>query len=443
VRAIRTRLLAVVAGVVAVSLLAITVAFNLVLERRLDGDATNVARARAASVLTTLDVTGRRVREREAANDNTLDAQIWIFANGGLLERPDQASPALNAAARALAGAEPGRGGARARAPDVRLYALPISTGGARRGTVVAGVALGPYRRSARDALLASIVIAALTFAGMLALTTWLLRRALDPVVAMTRRAAEWSVSDPDRRFARGTPYDELTELAATLDQLLGRLAGSLRREQRFSAELSHELRTPLARIAAEAELALARDRDPQAYRDALAVIQRSAAQMRETIDALLAAARHEASGGPRVAEVRGVVAAALDRCALLIDERELDAETAVGEERVAVEPELAERILGPIVENACQHAQHSMRVAAARAGERIVITVEDDGPGVAPEDAERIFEPGVRVARTGERGGAGLGLALARRLARAAAGDVRADARSAGARFEIELPAS
>ena len=78
----------------------------------------------------------------------------------------------------------------------------------------------------------------------------------------MTRQAAAWSEHDLDRRFALGEPHDELGELAATLDGLLDRLAASLRREQLFLAELSHELRTPLARVMAESELALRRERD-------------------------------------------------------------------------------------------------------------------------------------------------------------------------------------
>src|SRR5207244_1729862 len=73
----------------------------------------------------------------------------------------------------------------------------------------------------------------------------WLLAASLRPVVRMTRQAADWSEHDLDHRFALGTPHDELTELAATLDGLLDRLAASLRHQRRFSAELPHELRAP------------------------------------------------------------------------------------------------------------------------------------------------------------------------------------------------------
>ena len=83
----------------------------------------------------------------------------------------------------------------------------------------------------------------------------------------MTTQAASWSELELDDRFTVGEPYDELTELATTLNGLLDRIAASFRREQRFSAELSHELRTPLARVLAESELALRRERTPAEYR--------------------------------------------------------------------------------------------------------------------------------------------------------------------------------
>src|SRR5204862_3054121 len=109
-----------------------------------------------------------------------------------------------------------------------------------------------------------------------------------------TEDAQAWTEHDLDHRFDVGEPHDELTHLAATFDRMLSRLAASLRREQRFSAELSHELRTPLSAIAAEAELALRRDRTPEAYRDALTEIGRRARQLERTMETLLTAARAE-----------------------------------------------------------------------------------------------------------------------------------------------------
>ena len=81
---------------------------------------------------------------------------------------------------------------------------------------------------------------------------------------------------------------------------MLERLSASLRHEQRFTAELSHELRTPLAKIAAEGELALRRERTTESYRESLTAVVRNAEQMTRTVEALNAAARHEAGRKPR-----------------------------------------------------------------------------------------------------------------------------------------------
>ena len=80
----------------------------------------------------------------------------------------------------------------------------------------------------------------------------------------MTRRRPRGASTTSTGASTSAEPDDEISELAATLDALLDRVAASLRHEQRFSAELSHELRTPLARIIAEAELALRRERAPE-----------------------------------------------------------------------------------------------------------------------------------------------------------------------------------
>jgi signal transduction histidine kinase len=315
---------------------------------------------------------------------------------------------------------------------------------GRRLGTVVAGVSLQPYQRTARIALVSSIILGLLLLVGVTLLTRWLVRAALRPVAAMTRQAADWSERDLDRRFGLGDPNDELTELAATLDRLLERLAASLRHEQRFSAELSHELRTPLSRLSARAELALRHPRDEPGYREALTSILDDAAQMTRAVDALVAAARTEAS--PRgTSDARQAADRAVSTCAPLAERRhvslELDA-PAPGP-RVGVDADLIERILNPLVENACQYGNSSVRVSVRVDDGAVVFDVIDDGPGVEAADADRIFQPGVRGAASGNGqagAGAGLGLSLARRLAQAADGSVSVEP-GRGGRFRVRLP--
>src|SRR5439155_10846047 len=213
------------------------------------------------------------------------------------------------------------------RGTDTRLYAAPVFLQGRRLGTVVAGVSLAPYEQTRKLALLASLVFGGLVLLFVLVAVRWLLGASLRPVVRMTRQAAEWSEYDLEHRFALGAPHDELTELAATLDGLLDRLAASLRHERRFSAELSHELRTPLTRVLAESELALRRRRAPNEYRDSLELIHRNADQLARTIDALVAAARYEAGGERGTADAHAVASGAARACSGFTADRDLELE--------------------------------------------------------------------------------------------------------------------
>ena len=439
---IRRRLFLVVVATVGVAVAALVLSFNVILGHTLARDSRDLARTRASAQLALLTTAHGRISVREAPDDAAAaDAYIWVFSRGAVLERPRGGAGAY-ATAHALA-----TGGARyADVPGarIRLYAAPVVAAGRRIGTVVAGVSLAPYEQTRRLALIASLVFGALVLLVVALAARWLLAASLRPVVRMTRQAAAWSEHDLDRRFALGEPHDELSELAATLDGLLARLARSLRHEQRFSAELSHELRTPLARVLAESELALRRERQPGEYRRALELINRNAAQLTRTVEALVAAARHEAGSERGTADAYAVAAEAAAACADLAAERRVELElSAPGAPiRVAVEPELGERILQPLLDNACRYGASRISISIERANGGVRYTIDDDGAGVSDEERERIFEPGVRGNQSGRDGaGAGLGLALARRLARSASGDIESLARPGGGRFVVILP--
>ncbi len=437
---IRTRLLLVVLAAVAVALAILIVGFNLLLAHNLSGDADRLLRARATAELGLLHVERGRLTVAESADDAAVDADVWVFSGGRTLEAP-RTPDELEAVARRLAG-----GPARfvdAPGGETRLYAVPALLQGRRLGTVVAAASLEPYRETRLTALIASLALGGAVLVLVAGAAWWLLSSSLRPVARMTRQAAACSERDLDRRFGLGEPRDELTELAATLDRLLDRLAASLRREQRFSAELSHELRTPLSRLIAEADLALRRERTGDEYREALGLVRRNAEQLARTVDALVAAARHEAGGAHGTADAHAVAAGAVDACSELASSRGLQVELEMPAcpARLGVDTDLAERILQPVVENACRYGRELVQVGIARGRGGVVYAVEDDGPGVSPDELERIFEPGVRGA-AGSGAGAGLGLALARRLARSAGGDVEAIADGPGGRFLVRLPA-
>jgi signal transduction histidine kinase len=438
---VRRRLFLVVVATLAVAIAALVAGFNTILGRTLDRDARDLARARATTELGLLTASNGRLTVKEAPDDAATDPYVWVFSAGAAVEQP-RVGGRVDAAARGLTGGPAGF--VDVPAADARLYAVPAVVHGRRLGTVVAGVSLAPYEETRRLALLGSLAFGAIVLIVVAVAARWLLGSSLRPVRRMTRQAAAWSEYDLDQRFGLGDPHDELTELAATLDQLLDRLATSLRREQRFSAEVSHELRTPLARIMAESELATRRPRTSAEYRAALELTHKNAAQLTRTIDVFIAAARHEAGHDSGTADAFDVAAEAAAGCAELASARALDVKVKppVAPIRVGIDAELAVRILQPLLDNACRHGARAVDVRIDRANGAVRYTIDDDGPGVAAGERERIFEPGIRGgAAASTSDGAGLGLALARRLARSVSGEVVAAERQDGARFIVTLP--
>jgi signal transduction histidine kinase len=437
---IRTRLLLALLGALVLAVGAMTGGFNLLLWRSLSHSASEVARARASSQVAALRISGGHVDLGETPDKALGENQFWVFVHGHAIEAP-QASREVTAAAHSLAG---GRSSSLdIDHADVRLYAVPVVSDSQRLGTVVAGVSLAPYEQTRSTALIGSLAFALLLLMLVALAGRWLLAAALRPVGRMTEEAADWSEHSLDRRFGLGEPHDELTRLAATLDNLLDRIAASLRREQRFSAELSHELRTPISRIVAEAEIALRRERPASAYRAALRVVLRSAKQVTSTIEALVAAAQQQAGLAHGTADAYQAAEQAAEACRPAAAEHDImiEVDRPATQLRVGVDPELATRILQPVLENAVRYGRGHVWLSLIRDSSKVVYVVEDDGPGVDDSEREHIFEPGARGTVACGADGAGLGLALARRLARAASGEVEALPSKNGGRFAVSLP--
>ena len=435
---IKRRLLVAVLAAVGVSIAVLIVGFNLILGHTLDTNARSVLHSRAASQVDLIDTADGKIHLREGPN--APDTGVWVLQGNRVVERP-RARKSVDAAA-LLAAAGP-KGFHEVSDADVWLYSRPIINHGRRIGSIVVSLSLAPYEQTRQTALIASLVFGVLVLALVGIASRWLLTAALRPVAHMTSQAATWSERDLDRRFALGEPRDELTQLAATLDGLLDRLAASLRHEQRFSAELAHELRTPLSRVIAETELALRRERAPDEYRETLEIVHRNAEQLGRTTDALLAAARYEAGTTHGTSDAVEVATAAASVCTGIASERDVafEIETPARPIRIGVEGEYAERILQPVFENACRYGTSAVKIEIERNGSSVRYQVSDDGPGVGDEERERIFEPGVR-GRAANGTGSGLGLSLARRLAQSVAGEIEAVPDGPGGRFVVRLPA-
>ena len=443
---VRARLLLAVLVTVAVALIVMTVAFNYLLSVSFNSDADKRLKDLAIDESSKISiVNGRVTLPQPTGQIQELGSQIWVFVSGATVSAPN-VEPGLQAAAKALDGQQAQY--VDVPEQEVRLYAVPLYYEGERIGTIVSGLWMGSYIRNQRITLLGTGALATALLIVVAFIGLRVLNAAFRPVSSMTAEAEAWSTADLDRRFEMGEPHDEVTQLASTLDGMLDRLAASLRRERRFSAEVSHQLRTPLAKIKAEAELALRRERDPFYYQEALTSVSQSADQMARTVEALVAAAQEEGSLARGRADVWRLLDDVTTSVGVVADENHvrLRVEPPTRSLRVGVEGDIALQIIQPVVENACRFARTRVILGAARNGKEILFTVEDDGPGVTEEEKERIFEPGVRgsaaEAKESASRGAGLGLSLARRLARAASGDVEVGSGvTGGARFVVRLP--
>jgi signal transduction histidine kinase len=429
----RLRLLLASLATLVVGLGAVLVAGNILLEHRVDDEATSLLRARAEAQVAALSVTPARVRVRETANDTLLDRQSWVFDGDRVVERPAGVSPQLDAAAVALGRA---RRATERRGPlRTRLLAVPVTARHASKpsGAVVVALSVRPLERLDQEVLVGSIIIAVLIIlAGGLAIRG-AVDGALRPVAQMTASAEDWGAHDLDRRFGLGPARDELTALAATLDHLLARIAASRRHEQRFASEMAHELRTPLAGLRARAELALGADGPGGgAEREAaLRAILERADELDRTIAALLALARQELDPS----------ATAVDLAAVAAGFPGVEVEAPPGLPDAEGEPDVVHRALAPLVDNAQRHARSTVRIELSTDDGTVSAAVRDDGPGLDPQLGDSVFEPGVQGPGAG-KGTAGLGLPLARRLARSCGGDIVLGDGPGGC-FVLVLPAT
>jgi signal transduction histidine kinase len=423
----RGRLLATSMLTLAVGLGALVAAGNAVLRARADAEFASLLRARAEAQIAALDVSSGRIVLRDPVNDRVLDREAWVFDGARLIERPRGVPAAVERAAIRLA--QRAGAGSVDTGRDERLRAEPVRAQGRRIGTVVVGISDESVERLESSILLGSVVLAALLLLAGWWVTRSTLDGALRPVARMTSEAADWSANDLDQRFALGPVRDELTALAATLDGLLARIAASRRHEQRFASEVAHELRTPIARMRARAELALRAGTDGDEERArALETVVAEVDRLTAAIDTLLAVARREADPSSE----------SVDLAAIARETEGVAVEAPAGLPRGEGDADVVRRALAPLVENARRHARERVALVLSTSDGRVRIAVCDDGPGVDSELGDRVFDPGVRGSA---HDGAGLGLPLARRLARSCGGEVTIGAGPGGC-FVLELPA-
>jgi signal transduction histidine kinase len=326
-------------------------------------------------------------------------------------------------------------------AGPVRVVSEPIVRGGQVLGVVRVADSLQPVTR-ARDQLrrtfwtvgaLAVVATAALTAAATTVLTRPL--RRLSTVAA----AVDAGRLGLRAQLARG-PGD-LVALGRSFDRMLDRLQRAFQRQREFAGEISHDLRTPLTIARAQAELLRAAD-DAERRREGVRVVLAQIDAVDRLVADLLTLALAEERAPIRThwIEVADLLADLRLELPLLGDRRY---EVGGCPGAVRADPDQLGRVLRNLASNAVRHTEAGGRitVTATPRGDRLQLCVDDDGPGIAPDDLERVFERFHTTPRD-RSGGAGLGLPIARALVEAHGGRIWAESQPGrGAHFHVELP--
>jgi len=286
-------------------------------------------------------------------------------------------------------------------------------------------------------------------FAMLVVLPAWIVWRALGPLADLSRQASRIGPDEPEARLPEGGVAAEIRGLVVAFNRALDRLAGAYERQKRFTADAAHELRTPLAAIRAQCEVALRHPRDAADLKEALKAVHRRVLKLGTMVEDLLRLTRLGNGTGP--GEVTPVDLGALAR---EVGEAHRPSARAKGVDlsvhaprkvRIPGYAQLLEECVSNLVENAVRHTPQGGRVAVEiRAGPPPTVVVTDTGTGIPPEHLPRIFERFYRAdpARSPRAGGAGLGLAIAREIARLHQGDIRVESEPGrGSRFEVMLP--
>jgi two-component system OmpR family sensor kinase len=322
-------------------------------------------------------------------------------------------------------------------------------------GTLVTAVPLNPTNQTLNSLVHVEILVSIVVVVALLVLALWIVSFGLRPLEEMTETAGAIAAGDLSQRVRRPEERGEVGRLGSALNGMLSQIeaafaerTASESRLRRFVADASHELRTPLTSIRGYAEL-LRKDAlvDDASRRRAAERIEHEASRMGLLVDDLLLLARLD-QGRPleRFSIDLGTVVRDAVEAARAVDRQRRISLEVSGEVRVSGDAARLRQVFDNLLRNAVIHtpAGTPVHVSVRRDGQRAVITVADEGPGLAVDQSARLFDRFYRgsEARTGE--GTGLGLSIVSALAAAHGGRALVEsAPGRGTVFTVELPAA
>ncbi len=311
---------------------------------------------------------------------------------------------------------------------DLRVYVAPLAdSGGVAAGGAVAVAASTESLEQTLSSVRVFVLVAALIAATVATLAlTFLMRRALAPLGRLTRAAAEIEqTGDPRRRLPQPEGDDEVGRLAATLNRMLAAFERTREGERRFLADASHELRTPLTALVGNVSYLAQHGANAELIAD----LEHDTDRLARLANDLLTLSREESSATAPPDEV-----VRLDELARRLEGADLE----VKGEPISVrgDRDALARALDNLVENARRYGEGVITVETRAVAGLALLSVSDEGPGVAAEETREVFERFWRGQTPGP--GSGLGLAIVKATAERHGGRAYVE----GARFTIELPA-
>jgi two-component system, OmpR family, sensor kinase len=334
---------------------------------------------------------------------------------------------------------------------DLRLLKRTLHSAGGLKVTVGVGEPLAAVAHAEGSLARAFVLAAVLALAGALVAAYLVGTRVSRPLRRMAAVAARVDAGDLHPRIhSEETQGEEAKVLADAFNHMLDRLTDAFAGQRAFVADASHELRTPLTVIRGQLEVLAAQSQPSAAeVRRVERLVGAEITRIGRLVDDLLLLAKAEHSGDflrVRPIELGVFVRELWDGMTLLAERRFQLGEVPDGS--LAADPDRLAQALRNLIANAISHTAEGRGMVrlllVPRPGSRLALVVEDDGPGIPPEQRERVFDRFHRTdsARDRASGGTGLGLAIVRAIAEAHGGRVAAGASAeGGARVELELP--
>ena len=459
---IRWRLTLFNALIISAILLTLGLSLFLLLREALLSGIEDTARSRALAAARALEDGEDPLSEDEAEQLTAGGVFLVVRDTGGeILDRTDNFSvneeirdPVWK---RALASGDPEGGTAKLSSgePDY-IYAVPVDPPGGPARVVEAGKSYEPAQEALE--VFGTVLVAGIGVALLLSIggAYFLARAALRPIDAVTNAAQEMGEGDLSKRLPVANPKDEVGRLAITINGLLSRLEAALarreealERQRRFAADASHELRTPLTSISGHARMLdeWALEEDPQRARRSVGAIRRQARRMGDLVDSLLALTRGDEGAGLEVG--RHDLAA--------VAEEAVQTARATASGKMSVEYARPDRgimatfdrngvlqLAGILLDNAVKYTPEGGRVTVRvrEVDSHVQFEVSDTGVGIADAQLPLIFERFYRADLSRTKGGAGLGLSIARQIAEAHGGTIEVSSKPGeGSTFTLLLP--